>query len=192
MKMTAKARSSDKTTLQLHIALRRTDPIVWRRVLVAGAMPLDKLHSVFQVVMGWGNRHLHAFEVSGQQYGVPDDERDDDVDELDEVGIQIQIALGDDDRFTYEYDFGDGWVHDVIVEDVIESEIPLREAVCLDGARACPPEDCGGTSAFAEALKILSNPSHLGYREMTERFGGMFDPEFFSLIETNAKIQRIR
>ena len=160
--VSAKVREpSGKIVLQLKISLRNTDPIVWRRVLVPGAMPLDKLHLVIQAAMGWLDRHLHTFEIYGKRYGVPEpDEWDEEDADLDEYGIRIHLLLDDDDHFIYEYDLGDNWVHDIEVESISEVDAPLLQAICLDGARACPPEDCGGTSGFADFVETMADVSH--------------------------------
>jgi hypothetical protein len=129
------------------------EPLVWRRILVPGALPLDQLHSVIQAVMGWENRHLHVFEIHGERYAPPDVEGDEVDRDLDEGGVQLHQLLALNDRFTYEYDFGDRWVHDVHVETVADVDTPLRQAVCLEGARACPPEDSGGPSRFETLWK---------------------------------------
>jgi hypothetical protein len=155
-------------------------------------MPLDKLHSVIQAAMGWEDRHLHVFEIYGERYGPPNFEWEEEERDLDEEGIRLHVLLDQDDRFTYEYDFGDSWVHDIEVETVNAVDIPLLQAVCLDGAMACPPEDCGGTSDFGEFVEVMSDPKHRAHHDVVERFGGLFDPEFFSLSGANAMIQRIR
>lgn len=58
-------------------------------------------------------------------------------------------------------------------------------ARCLDGARACPPEDCGGTGGFAELLKIIKSPRHEEHKSMMEWLGGKYDPNGFDVGETN-------
>jgi len=183
-------RSPKECTLQLRITLRNTDPIIWRRVLVPGTMPLDQLHRVIQVVMGWEDRHLHVFEIRGKRYGVLDLEGEDE--DLDETGLRLRLIMDERDRFTYEYDLGDGWLHDVEVETTEVTETEMLDPVCLDGARTCPPEDCGGAWRFAEFLKIMADPTHNEHETMTTWLGGVFDPEHFSVGAANARIQRLR
>jgi hypothetical protein len=178
--------------LKMKISLRGTDPIIWRNVLVPGAMPLNKLHSVIQAAMGWQDSHLHVFEINGQRYGVLDLEPEEEEADLDEYGVQVHGLLNEGDRFTYEYDFGDSWIHDIEVEAVNKIDGPAGIATCLDGARACPPENCGGTSAFADFVEIMADPAHPGHQEMVSWFGGSFDPEFFDLSETNERIRGLR
>lgn len=190
--MNPKARHpSGKISLQLNIGLRGTDPLVWRRVLVPGAMTLEKLHSVIQAAMGWEDRHLHVFEIFGERYGPPDFELEDDEQDLDEEGVRLHLLLDEADHFTYEYDFGDTWIHDIVVETIGSVTFPLTRAVCFDGAMACPPEDIGGPWGFADFAKVMSDPSHHQYAAMLERFGGIFDATDFNLGDANARIQAI-
>ena len=182
-----------KTIFQLRISLRETHPEIWRRVLVPATMPLDKLHDVIQTVFGWRDYHLHAFNIDDSRYGLLDVDRfEDEEEELDEHGVKLHRLLCPGDRFTYEYDFGDFWVHDIEVESVENAEVTLRRAVCIDGALARPPEDCGGTSGFEDFKVVMADPRHEEHESMTEWFGGPFDPEHFSLGQANATLQRLR
>jgi hypothetical protein len=183
-----------KTIFQLRISIRETDPEVWRRVLVPATMPLDKLHDVIQAVFGWWDYHLHAFNIRDSRYSVPDegwlDMDDDEI--FDEQGVKLHRLLCSGDRFDYEYDFGDFWVHDIEVESVEDVEVTLRRAVCIAGANARPPEDCGSTTGFESFKEVMANPRHEEHESMTEWFGGPFDPEQFSVAEANATLQRLR
>ncbi len=155
-------------------------------------MTLEKLHAVFQAAMGWEDRHLHVFEIYGKRYGPPDFEAEIEERDLDEDGVRIHLLLDEGDHFTYEYDFGDTWIHDVDVESVNGVATPMSHAVCLDGARACPPEDTGGPWGFADFAKAMTDPEHIRHDAMVESFDGPFDPTVFLLGEANARIQRIR
>lgn len=94
--------------------------------------------------------------------------------------------------FRYEYDFGDCWDHEVTVERRGRFTTGLKVAVCVDGANACPPEDCGGTGGYQELLAALSDPHHPDHVEMTRWVGRRLDPFAFDLIEANTALQRIR
>jgi hypothetical protein len=86
-------------------------------------------------------------------------------------------------------DFGDCWHQDIQVEVVRDVTISMKQAVCIDGARRCPPEDCGGTTGFENFLLAISDPTHLDYAALVEWNGGPFDPEQFNLGEANVQIQ---
>ncbi len=98
-------------------------------------------------------------------------------------------VVGSDDRFVYECDFGDSWNHEVVVENVTRVDPALKLPVCIYGAKACPPEDCGGTGRFDELLKVLADPTHEQYKHLPEL--GDFDPTGFDLAQVNAVLQRL-
>jgi len=177
---------------QMKITLKDVDPSVWRRLQVNGQINLKKLHEVFQIAMGWTNTHLHQFLIGSFWYSVPDEEEDhESLDErkfkLDSLGLEVN------QEFEYQYDFGDGWEHVILIEEIfgkddLHSDVP----VCLAGERACPPEDCGGPFGYEDFLKIIQDPVHSEHESMLEWAGGSFDPEAFSLEETNAALKKIR
>lgn len=183
---------SGRVALELVIGLRGIEPVIWRRLLVPGAMTLDTFHSVIQAAMGWENRHLHLFEIHGERFAPTEFEYEEDGSDIDERGVRIHALLNEGDRFTYEYDFGDCWYHDIQVEEVHDVTISMKQAVCVEGARKCPPEDCGGTNGFAIFLLAISDPTHIDHLAVTEWFGGPFDPTYFNLGEANARIQLYR
>ena len=175
---------------QLRISLEEVDPPIWRRLLVPGDLPLASLHDVFQVAMGWTDSHLHAFTVGKNRYGMHFEDHP--AGELDETAYTVLAAIGRQRRFRYEYDFGDNWQHDVVVEDTSATPIGLTSPVCLDGQRACPPDDCGGSWGYANLLEAIADPKHEEHDELIEWVGGDFDPEEFDLATTNAALQTIR
>jgi hypothetical protein len=178
------------SVFQLLVTLEGVDPTVWRRLLVPGGVGLDKLNLMFQAAMGWTNSHLHIFTIKGQDFGMHDEDAPED--EIDEREVTVADALGDVRRFSYEYDLGDSWEHEVVVEAVERLPQGLRVAVCLDGANACPPEDCGGPHGYAELLEALADPRHEEHQRFTEWVGGSFDPTSFDLLATNAALQHLR
>ncbi|MDQ3680240.1 MAG: plasmid pRiA4b ORF-3 family protein [Actinomycetota bacterium] len=164
---------------QLKVTLLDTKPPIWRRVLVDGSRTLDHLHEVIQAAFGWWNYHLHEFEVGRTRYGVPD--RDDDWGEpaRDERRTRLDQVAGEGSTFRYTYDFGDGWDHRIVVEKVLPASSDSAAPACVDGRRACPPEDCGGTWGYRELLAILADPTHPEYDERREWLDRDFDPEAF-------------
>jgi hypothetical protein len=170
---------------QLKVTLKGIRPPIWRRLLIRSDTNLEYLHEVLQTTMGWLGGHLHQFVADGVQYGVPDDEWG--VEVQDERRVTLaDIAPAAGDRLVYEYDFGDGWEHDLLIEKVLEPEPGATYPVCIKGRRACPPEDVGGIWGYAEFLEILSDPDHPEYEERLEWVGGEFDPEEFDVEDVNA------
>ena len=161
-------------TMQLKITLLDVEPLVWRRVVVPTTIALDELHTVVQMAMGWLDYHLHLFEIDGVVYADDADEMEFEVvgDEADTILAEV---VGPGSRFRYEYDFSDGWQHQVEVEQVSLGLTPTR---CVDGERACPPEDCGGPPGYARLLRALADLARGECIELIDRYGD-FDPDDF-------------
>ena len=176
---------------RLRILLEDIDPPVWRRVLVPGGAKLSKLHEIFQAAMGWTNSHLHNFTIGDQLFGMQFDDYPEE--ELDETEYTVSFALrGGVRHFVYEYDFGDSWTHEVVIEDVSWAPHVLKHGVCLDGQGACPPEDVGGTSGYEHFLEALKDPLHEEHDDYLVWVGYKFDPNEFNLAAANAALQRVR
>jgi hypothetical protein len=151
---------------------------------------MNKFADVLLVAMGWSNSHLHAFTVGGNRYGMNDDDFPEG--EIDEKTVTVIDALHDVRQLSFEYDFGDSWEHEILMEEQSWSTFGLKFAVCLDGAHACPPEDVGGPWGYAEFLKAIADTSHEEHAHFLEWAGGTFDPTEFDLAEVNALLQKVR
>lgn len=147
-------------------------------------MTLAELHRVLQVAMGWDDYHLHEFEIAGVRYGTDDGEGWGPAPK-DERRTRLDRVARKGTRFTYEYDFGDGWEHDVEVEDVLDAEAGEAYPACTAGERACPPEDCGGVWGYGELLAAIADPDHDEHEALLEWVGGAFDPEHLDLAGVN-------
>ncbi|MDH4201379.1 MAG: plasmid pRiA4b ORF-3 family protein [Phycisphaerae bacterium] len=172
---------------QLEIWLNEIKPRIWRKLEVSASVKLDKLHEIIQEVMGWTNSHLHSFNVDGYEYSMPypgDEAYNEGV--LDERKAKLTDLVGHvKDRFVYVYDYGDNWEHTVELVEIKEPQKGVKYPVCLDGQRACPPEDCGGPWSYPELLETLNDPDHEEYEEVLEWVGDEFDPEVFDVNEVN-------
>ena len=151
---------------------------------------MAKFSEMLLAAMGWTNSHLHAFRVGEKRYGMNFDEYPDG--EIDEKTVTVLQALRDERRFTYDYDFGDGWEHEVVIEELSWSYFGLKFAVCIDGQNACPPEDVGGTGGYVEFLEAISDPTHEEHESYLEWVGGSFAPAEFDLANANALLQKVR
>ncbi|MCC7362304.1 MAG: plasmid pRiA4b ORF-3 family protein [Anaerolineales bacterium] len=175
---------------QLKLTLNDTHPPIWRRILVPGDTTLRKLHDILQIVMGWTDSHLHQFVIGGAYYGATEYDDEGDLELLPEQRYRLsQVAPEPGARFVYEYDFGDGWDHAVLVEKILPPEPGARYPQCVAGKRACPPEDVGGVWGYEGFLKALHNPRHPEHDEYLEWIGGQFDPEAFDLEQVNAQLR---
>ncbi len=196
-----KTRRSRRTTsaaiYHLKVSLEGIEPLIWRRLQVPGDANLGWLHAVIQVAMGWTNSHLHQFRVGKRLYSDPSfelDEFEDDPRVLDENETAIhEIATRAKSALVYEYDFGDSWEHRITVERILDAATAEgRFAQCLDGERACPPEDCGGVWGYADLLEAIMNPKHEEYESMMEWLGGKFDPEAFDRDKINKYLRNLK
>ncbi|MEW6142711.1 MAG: plasmid pRiA4b ORF-3 family protein [Chloroflexota bacterium] len=180
---------------QLKVTLRESKPLIWRRVQVPGNVTLHKLHMILQAVMGWTNSHLYSFDIAGTEYSIPDP-IEDDFNEFHFVDSRrtrlSKVVSREKVRFSYEYDFGDSWEHDILVEKILPAEPGVQYPLCLAGKRACPPEDCGGVWGYVDLLKIIRAPTHIEYERMMEWLGGPFDPEEFNIDEINRSLAYFR
>jgi hypothetical protein len=177
---------------QVKVALLRTDPPIWRRIMVPARLRLDRLHRVIQAAMGWKDSHLHVFTSGSTSYGVPDAGSDD----SDERRTTLSaLVRREGDTIGYEYDFGDGWDHEILLEKIIPAEPGGRYPICVAGESACPPEDCGGPGGYEELIEILFDRSHREHRHMLEWLGltkaSDFDPARFDLAEVNSRLDMI-
>jgi hypothetical protein len=165
---------------QVKITLKYIRPPIWRRIEVPGDVTLDKLHLILQAVMGWSNSHLHQFKVGKTYYGEPSIDEFSDLNLKDESKARLQKILSKPkQKMIYEYDFGDGWEHEILLEKVLPLDRGVRYPRCLSGARACPPEDCGGVYGYANFLEAISDPEHEEHDEYLDWIGGEFDAEKF-------------
>jgi hypothetical protein len=184
-------------TYRLKIVLLGSKPMIWRRLQVPGNSTLGWLHVVVQVSMGWTNSHLHHFVTSAGLFSDPR-QRDGmdftDVPEGNEFKATLeQVAPEEGTKFGYEYDFGDSWSHVIMVEKILPSDAAeSKVAVCLDGARACPPEDCGGLPGYESLLKALKNPKHPQHKTLLSWLGRPFDPEAFDPVKMNTWLKKLK
>jgi len=177
---------------QIKITLRHIRPPVWRRIQVPADIKLGKLHRILQAAMGWYDAHLHAFRVGHETYGVPDPDPLFDTEMQNERNVRLDRIAAEGDQLIYEYDFGDGWEHELLIEQVLPAEKGRRYPLCLSGKRACPPEDCGGPPGYERMLEVLRDPKHEEYEEMREWIGDPFDPEVFDPEEVNRMLKQVR
>jgi hypothetical protein len=170
---------------QLKITLRWSKPAIWRRVMVRADMKLNRLHDVIQRLMPWTNSHLHQFIAGEKYYGMADPKFADMGPEmLNEKRYTLaDLAPGAKKKFIYEYDFGDGWEHEVV---------GFKHPICLAGANACPPDDCGGIPGYYNLLEALANPKHPEHTHLKEWIGGEWDAAWFYLDGINDDLKRFK
>jgi len=176
-------------THRLKIVLEDVKPPIWRKIELSSDMKLPQVSRALIATMGWTDTHLHAFRVGRTSYGVPDADFPSDLRSERQVTL-AEIAPNAGDSFWFDYDFGDGWTHKVTVESIIASQGETNPR-CLAGARACPPEDCGGPHGYRELLKAYVDPRHERHGDTAQWLPGDFDPNAFDLAGTNRALRRV-
>ena len=170
--------------LQFKITLRDITPAVWRRIQVPGNYSFWDLHVAIQDAMGWTDSHLHMFRLQNSEgskirmLGLPDPDGEVQI----EAGWNVDLAghfLRAGDLLYYEYDFGDGWEHEILFEGRPDANQKTKYPHCLEGARACPPEDCGGVPGYEDLINATRDPNHERHEELVEWHGGVINPEEF-------------
>lgn len=195
-------RASAQTVYQLRIDLKDTKPPVWRRIQIEDCT-LEQLHFHVQAAMGWMDSHLYEFQIEGTRYSSPPSMDFgfggfggfggfDDLEAENASATRLSDVLPAGTgkfRFHYLYDFGDTWEHAIQVEQVKPSDLGERYPKCVDGRRACPPEDCGGVWGFYEFVQAVTNPDHEEHDEMLERHGS-YDPDVFDAKDATRQMRR--
>jgi hypothetical protein len=179
---------------QFKITLAGLRPLIWRRIQVKNCT-LDKLHEHIQTAMGWTNSHLHYFKIDGKLFGDPIlmEEFIEEMNYQDSTSTKIREILPPGGRrfaFEYEYDPGDSWNHDILFEGSLQAKPGGAYPLCVEGERACPPEDIGGTAGYRDFVVSLTDQDHDEHEQSLTWIGGSFDPEEFDPIKATRRMKR--
>lgn len=185
--------SPDPLIYQVKVTLQDIRPPIWRRLLLRSDTPLDEFHSIIQIAMGWEFSHLHEFLRGNrndlERYGATDLDWDF-KDVKDETRFKLRDLLREEkDKALYIYDFGDDWVHVLLLEKILPWDPKAELPRCIKGKRACPPEDVGGPYGYGDFLEVLADPEHPNHQEMVEWVAGPFDPEAFDMEAVNTALR---
>ncbi|MDA3930129.1 MAG: plasmid pRiA4b ORF-3 family protein [Prolixibacteraceae bacterium] len=168
--------------IQLKITLKNVKPVVWRRIVVSDELSFFQLHNVLQISFNWTNMHLYSFNIAGYhvetEKGLMPGES---VEGLIANDVKLKdFPLEEKVKFTYCYDFGDDWVHQIVIEKIMElgPEFPT----CMAGKRNAPPEDSGGSWGYQDLMKKMeANQLSVDEKEWL----GAFEPDYFDIEEVN-------
>ena len=186
---------------QLKVSLDGSSkPPIWRKLLVPDNFTFMDLHESIQAAMGWENAHLFSFSHpgpfgEGDQIGIPFEDDWMDMEVLDARTIKLREHLHKPkQKMHYEYDFGDGWQHTIMVEDITDDKLLAPQ--CLKGKGACPPEDCGGIWGYYNLVETVNNPKNPDYEDMREWLGlekgEKWDVEAFNIEECRWRLSHFR
>lgn len=187
---------------QLKVWIQGISPMVWRRLLVRSDSTIADLHYTIQIAIGWSDVHLNRFHIHGQDFGVYHDGGISFADNPEKVLLSA-FGFRTRERFLYEYDFGDEWLHEVCIEKRLPLDPKKTYPVCIDGKHAAPPEDFGGAQAYMQMRQALKYRSVFGNDEIDDDFDDEndpeyersegdqpFDPDVFSRREVNARLRQ--
>lgn len=206
---------------QFKLTLNRTEPSLWRRFQVPCDYNFFEFHNVIQNVMGWSGVCLHKyiFDSEDNLFQIKEDNPEDArVDAMlfpnfpdgmpsyNELNLKLAdyFKVNDETTVTYEYDFISDWGHDLVLEKNLDREDGVEYPKCLDGARACPPEMCGGVLQYhqiVQNVKDKKNPFYkrtMDYVRSTENYENVehydtekFDPAAidFKIVHVNPEVE---
>lgn len=194
-------------TYRVRVDLKETDPPTWRRLDIASDANLAEVHDIIQVAFGWTDSHLHGFaagpefySADAERYLCPFDEEEGEHEGVPEAQVRLDEVLPEaGDTLAYTYDYGDGWDHLITLEAALPRPGTAPRAVCTDGQRDGPAEDCGGVGGY-ELIAAATGPARPGPAaarlRFAEMFGGDVDPgDFqttpFDISEINAALKRL-
>jgi hypothetical protein len=187
---------------QLKVWLQEISPMIWRRLLVRSDSTIADLHYTIQIAIGWSDIHLNLFHIHGQDYGVYHNGGTSFADNPEQVPLST-FGFRTRERFFYEYDFGDAWLHEVRIEKHLPLDLKRIYPVCIDGKHAPPPEDCGGAVAYLQIRQELKYRALFGGNGINYDFDDEtdqedewsqedrpVDPDYFSRREVNARLRQ--
>ena len=188
---------------QFKIQLKHiTHPPVWRKVTVPAQFSFAKFHLVIQAAFGWDDYHLYQFSPKGYAssptIGIPNPDGDfffSAIEEEDATKVKLSdIFTKEKQKFTYIYDFGDDWIHEITLEKITNDTSLV--AACIAGKGACPPEDCGGPWGYMQLKEVFADSRHPEHEEMKEWLGldedEAWDAEEFDLEAASESVQQVR
>ncbi len=179
----------------LHISLAFSDPLIWRRVQVPGTITLATFHDVIQLSMGWDDSNFHQFLVGKISYEpTSGDSIIRESTKYDERNAQLHdLEEGMGFMFTYLYDAGEGWEHQIYLEEVVPYTRELRYPVLLSGEQACPPETFGDIHDYQALLYSLENSPGSSQVKLLELTGSSdFDADYFDLNAAKVRLQALQ
>ncbi len=186
---------------QLKIWILQISPMVWRRLLVRSDSTIADLHYIIQIAIGWNDDHLNLFHIHGKDFGVYHAGGINFSDNPEQVLLSA-FGFRARERFLYEYDFGDAWLHEVRIEKCLPLDPKRTYPACIDGKHAAPPEDCGGALAYMQVRQKLKYRAVFGDDGRDDDFDDeddwrdeslgyqTFDPDKFSRRDVNVRLRQ--
>ena len=171
VKKVLKSNTKDKKykSYIIKVTIKNTHPPDWRRLQIPAGITYHELNAIIQLAFNWSGYHLYSFEIGNLLIEIPDDIFDDfDYKVINSKRTKVDKYFDKIEKLEYTYDFGDNWIHDIQIENVVESEEKLKNPVCLKAKMASLPEDCGGPWGYEDLLDVINNPKDERYQDMKD------------------------
>jgi hypothetical protein len=179
-----------RNIIRMKIKVDHIEPEIWRRFLVYDTVTLHGFHKIIQTVMEWTDSHLYLFFFRGDTFSQ--DDGDFDAASIDSRSITLRgLHLSPRRKIHYTYDLGDNWEHTITVEKFFYDAPGGMAPLLLDGARNCPPEDCGSVPGYENIINALKNPQSAESRDLLDHYGD-FAPESFDLQTIDDRLEQFR
>jgi hypothetical protein len=170
---------------QLKVTLKDVKPSIWRRIQIKDNINFLELSTIIQISMGWTGKYSHVFVIKNEEIGFIDDVCNSKNYRIKKYFYKEGI------KFIYEYDFQDGWEHDIELEKILPVEELKTYPICIEGKRNCPPERCGGPWAYEDLIDIIKDKKNPEHKDRIQSLGD-FKPEKFDIISVNNKLQNYK
>lgn len=179
-----KPRREATARYRIRVNLDDSDPVIWRELLVRSDLTLEALHQVLQAAFDWQDYHLYRFALGGDPFDFTSqvfacsqdiDSADTDCGDIPVDGVRLDELLADvGDIAAYAYDYGDHWGLTLRLHEVLLADADAPAAVCTDGRRAAPPEDCGSRRTAEDLADVLDDPAAFDVADVSQRLTDPF------------------
>lgn len=145
---------------EFEVSLQEIQPRIWRRFLLRSTATFAQLHQAIQHSFGWRESHLWEFRLPtylGRPIAGLSSDMDYDRPTPDAKTVKLSTYFTGSrvvEWCEYVYDFGDDWTHDVKLIAVRSDKEAFKRRL-LEGERAAPPEDCGGTLGYERMVHFV-------------------------------------
>ncbi|WP_347548594.1 plasmid pRiA4b ORF-3 family protein [Pseudalkalibacillus hwajinpoensis] len=171
---------------QIKVSLMDMKPPIWRRLELDSSATFQELHDYIQIVFGWTNSHLHQFMVKQPELVeelVTQHQYEESVpvltigpklgenfsfgpEPLDEREVKLlDVLKHEQDCFSYVYDFGEHWNHEILLEKILTEDSSVTYPRCTKAMKAAPEED--NRAFFEPGQKLRVREMKLINEELT-------------------------
>lgn len=138
---------------EIKVTIKDSHPLTWRRLRIPGNITFNELAAIIEISFEWSGYHLYEFEIGAtlRKKGIFISVKDEDDwyierGTLDSNKEKISKYFNKYKRLKFVYDFGDNWVHNIIIEKEVNER--LEKPVCIKARNGAYPEDCGGVYGY--------------------------------------------